>query len=260
MMRKTNLDVTKCPNFRLLDKGAMSMKKWSLLIFVLILMLLSGCRPSAFVGQSVIDWVDFIHINGKEYDGIHSGVLADESFIGEKVGTVKFKVADNVKNIHYKIRDGDAAFHEKGTEIFQIKDHPHLLAVKDDRAINGFRVYFSRDEDSEYQWHFKDMPLEKVVRIEIYQNDPPAGKKLTSKLTKSEEIDGFLQLLVDSEENPNFQPYSGSADPIFYEMFFYTDDPIAYKYYMQFDGETYFWNPWDTSILSDEIQMYIGRN
>lgn len=235
------------------------MKKWSMLIFILILLVLTGCRPSAFGGHVVIDWVDFVQIDGKHYYGIHSGVLADESFIGEKIGTVKFKVADNVKNPSYKIKDGDAAFHEKGTEIFQIKDYPYLIAVKDAHSLNGYSVYFSSD-DIEYQWHFNDMPLEKVERIEIYQNDPPAGKKLISKLTKSEEINDFLQLLVDSEENPNFQPYSGSTDPIFYEMFFYTDDPIAYKYYMQFDGETYFWNPWDTSILSDEIQIFINRN
>ncbi|MFS0690173.1 hypothetical protein AB1K89_13150 [Sporosarcina sp. 179-K 8C2 HS] len=235
------------------------MKKRSMLTFILILLLLSGCRPSAFGAQVVIDWVDFIHLDGKEYNGIHSGVLADESFIGERVGTVKFKVADNVKNPSYKIRDGDAAFHEKGTEIFQIKDHPHLIAVKDTHSVNGYRVYFSRD-DIEYQWHFRDMPLEKVERIEVYKTDPPAGDQLISEFTKSEDINGFLQLLVDSEENPNFQPNSASADPIFYEMIFYTDEPIAYKYYMQFDGDTYFWNPWDTSILSDEIQMFIGRN
>ncbi|MFC5605066.1 hypothetical protein [Sporosarcina koreensis] len=236
------------------------MKKWSMLIFISILLVVSGCRPSAFGGQVVIDWVDFIHIDGKEYDGIHSGVLADESFVGDKVGTVKFKVADNVKNTSYKIRDGDAAFHEKGTEIFQIKDHPHLIAVKNDRAINGYRVYFSRDNDIEYHWNFKDMPIEKVERIEIYQTDPPAGNIMISKLTKDEDVNSFLQLLVNSEENPNFQPNRGNADPIFYEMIFYTDEPIAYKYYMQFDGETYFWSPWDTSIISNEIQMFIDRN
>lgn len=237
----------------------MSMKKWSILIFISILLLLSGCRLSAFGGQVVIDWIDFIHIDGKEYYGIHSGVLADISFIGEKIGTVKFKVTDNVKNPSYKIKDGDAAFHEKGTEIFQIKDHPHLIAVKDAQSVNGYRVYFSSD-DIEYQWHFKDMSLEKVERIEVYKTDSPAGDQLISELTKSEEINSFLQLLVHSEENPNFQPNNASADPLFYEMIFYTNEPIAYKYYMQFDGETYFWNPWDTSIISDEIQMFIGSN
>lgn len=66
------------------------MKKWSMLFFVSTLLLLSGCWLSAFGGQVVIDWVDFIHLDGKEYDGIHSEVLADKSFVGDKIGTVKF--------------------------------------------------------------------------------------------------------------------------------------------------------------------------
>ena len=74
------------------------MKKRSIFIFVFILLLLTGCRSTPFDGQSVIEWVDFIKLDGKEYNGIHSGVLADKHYVGEKIGTVKFRVADNVTN------------------------------------------------------------------------------------------------------------------------------------------------------------------
>ncbi len=235
----------------------MSMKRRSMFAFVLILLLLTGCRSTPFDGQSIIEWVDFIVLDGKEYNGIHSGVLADKHYVGEKIGTVKFKVADNVTNHRYKIRNGDAAFHKKGTEIFEIKDHPYLIAVKNTDSINGYSVYFSRD-DIEYQWHFKDMPIEKVKLIEIYQANPPEGNKMISELTKNEEVKSFLQLLVNSEENPSFQPNTEKANPIFYEMIFYTEDPIAYKYNMQFDGDTYFWHPWDTSILDEDIKTFIS--
>ncbi|WP_428912212.1 hypothetical protein [Niallia sp. Krafla_26] len=233
------------------------MKKLSLFIFILLL--LTGCRSTPFDAQSEIDWVDFIKWDGKEYDGIHSGVLADNRYVGEKMGTIKFKMADNVTNQSYKIRNGDAAFHEKGTEIFKIKDQPNLIAVKSVHSINGYNVYFARD-DIEYRWHFKDMPIEKVKRIEIYQAYTPEGNKLISTLTKSEEVKNFIQLLVNSETNPDFQPNTERGDPIFYEMVFYTEEPIAYKYSMQFDGYTYFWHPWDTSILSDDIKIYIHEN
>jgi hypothetical protein len=237
----------------------MSMMKRNMFIFVLILLFLTGCRSSAFGGQSVIDWVDFIKFGGKEFNGIHSGVLADKHYVGEKIGTVKFRVADNVTNSWYKTKDGDAAFHEKGTEIFQIKDQPHLIAVKVDWEINGYRVYYSRD-DIEYQWHFKDMPIEKVKLIEIYQYDRPEGDKLISVLTNDEDVKSFLQLLVESDESPGFQPSIQNVDPVFYKMIFYTEEPIAYKYNMQFDGDTYYWHPWDTSILSDDIKVYINGN
>jgi hypothetical protein len=226
---------------------------------VFILLLLTGCRSTPFDGHSVIDWVDFIQWDGKEYNGIHSGVLADKQYIGEKMGTVGFRVAGNVTNPSYKIRNGDAAIHEKGTELFSIKDHPHLIAVKDNHSINGYKVYFSR-EDTEYLWHFKEMPIDKVKRIEIYKANPPEADQLISELAKKEEVKSFLQLLINSEEDPDFWPNTERGDPLFYTMIFYTEGPIAYKYYMQFDGETYYWHPWDTSILSDDIKRFIGGN
>lgn len=226
---------------------------------VLILLLLTGCRSTPFDGHSVIDWVDFIQLDGKEYNGIHSGVLADKQYVGEKIGTVGFKVAGNVTNPSYKIRNGDAAFHEKGTEIFTVKDHPHLIAVKDINTINGFKVYFS-SEDTEYLWHFKDMPIDKVKRIEIYEANPPDVDRLISELAENEKVKSFLQLLVHSEESPDFRPSTELEEPLSYTMIFYTEGPIAYKYDMQFDGETYYWHPWDTSILSDDIKMFMTGN
>jgi hypothetical protein len=54
----------------------------------------------------------------------------------------------------------------------------------------------------------------------------------------------YFYLLVNSETNPYFQPNTERGDPIFYEMVFYTEELLAYKYSMQFDGYTYFWHPW----------------
>jgi hypothetical protein len=230
------------------------MKKWGL--FILLLIVLTGCRSTPFDGHSIIDWVDFIKWEGIEYDGIYSGVLADEVFIGEKLGTVKFKVADNVTNPNYKIRNGDAAFHEKGTEIFTIKGQPNLIAIKDASQINGYKVYHSSGV-KEQQWHFNNVPIDKVNEVEIYQPYTSQGNKLLSKFTKHEEINRILQLLIDSEESPYFQPNTEKGDPDYFQIVLYTDEPIAYKYDIQFDGSTYYWFPWDTAILSNEIQTFL---
>lgn len=232
-------------------------KSWLALCFLL---LFTGCQHSPIGNQVVIDWVDFIKWDGTSYDGIHSGVLSDEDFIGEKVGTVQFKVADNVTNPNYKTKDGDAAFHEKGTEIFAIKGAPHLLAVKSSHIINGYQVYFAHEE-TEYQWHFRDMPLEQVIKIEIYQS-PRANNEqyhLLTSLTSSDEIEKFLELLRESKETPDFQPRMGNGDPTYYEMVFYIDgEPIANKYQLLFDGVTYYWYPWDTSIISEDIGLFLS--
>lgn len=230
------------------------MKKWCL--FILLLIVLTGCRSTPFDGHSVIDWVDFIKWDGVEYDGIYSGVLADEKFIGVKLGTVKYKVADNVTNPNYKIRNGDAAFYEKGTEIFTIKGEPNLIAVKDSSQINGYKVYHSRDIKGQ-QWHFKNVPMDKVIEVEIFQPYTTEGNKRLSKYTDREDFKHLLQLLENGIESPNFQPNTEKGDPEYYQIILYTDEPIAYKYDLQYDGSTYYWYPWETEILSNEIQSFL---
>jgi hypothetical protein len=226
---------------------------------LVLLLLLTGCRSSPFGAQSVIDLVDFIKWDGVTYDGIYSGALADKKYIGEKIGEVKFRVADNVTNPNYKIRNGDAAFHEKGTEIFAIAGNPQYIAVKSPRDINGYRVYFSRD-NIEYKWHYKDMPIQKVKTIEIYLAYTQEGAKKMAALTLPKDVNKFLEIITNSKDSPGFQPSTEHGDPTYYEMVFYTDEPIAYKFDLQFDGTTYYWHPWDTSIISDEIGEFIPTN
>ncbi|WP_462413495.1 hypothetical protein [Neobacillus sp. Marseille-QA0830] len=232
------------------------MKKLGLFVLIVGLFFLTACRSTPYESRTIIDWVDFVKWNGKEYQGIYEGTLSDEKYLGEKIGAVKFQVADNVDNPSYKTKDGDAAFHPKGTEIYSIKDNPNLLAIKSSTDLNGYRVYYSNDE-MEYQWHYKDMPSDKVTRIEIYHPYTDQGTQKIAEITQPEERQKFLQLLQDSQENPNFQPDTSQGDPLYYETVLYTDGPIAYKYDLQFDGQTYFWHPWDTSILADEIKTFI---
>ncbi|MFJ7738376.1 hypothetical protein ACIQ2D_18835 [Lysinibacillus sp. NPDC097287] len=226
------------------------MKIWMKLSLLVIL--LAGC-------QKVIDWVDFIKWNGKNYYVIFSGALADDQYVGNQIGTVKFKVADNVTSSSYKIKDGDAAFHEKGTNIYALEGQEDMIAVKDEQAINGYRVYYE-NEGNDYKWHFKDLPSDEVKKVEIYEAYATEGSKRINEITKNEDIQSLLDLLKNSQEDANFQPNIDNGDPSFYEIVLHTNEPIAYKYVVQFDGVTYTWAPWDTEILSDEIKQFIPNN
>ncbi|MBV7508674.1 hypothetical protein KW850_26010 [Bacillus sp. sid0103] len=229
----------------------------SITLFIVILTILSGCQT---IGQrSVIDWVDFIKWDDKMYEGIYTGIIADQKFIEKKLGEVKFKVADNVSDLEYKIKNGDAAFHEKGTNIYTIKGEPNLLAIKTAGAINGYNLYYARDEEK-FHWQFQDMPLEKVNRIEIYQHNPEDGTKRMTELKNPDQVSKFLQILKNSKESPNFHPNTEKVDPDMFEMVLYTGDPVAYKFSFQFDGHSYFWYPSDMAILSNEIQAFIPSN
>lgn len=223
--------------------------------------ILAGCSNTIFntltSTETIIDWVDFIKWDDKSYEVIYEGVLADESYIGEVKGTVKFKVADNVTNPNYKTKNGDAAFHEKGTEFFAVKDHPDLLAVKDKEEIGGYRLYYARDEGAP-KWHFKDVPRELVKRIEFYSLYTAEGNKQLSAWENPEDLDAILQLLATSKEQPDFSPNTTEKDPDYYNILLYAEGPIAYRYNIQFDGETYYWFPWDTHILPASIKQYIA--
>ncbi len=226
-------------------------------LFMLLIIILSGCQT---LGQhAVIDWVDFIKWDGKEFDGIYTGVIADEKYIGEKLGEIKFKVADNVSDPEYKIKNGDAAFHEKGTAIFAIKGFPNLIAVKTSEAINGYKIYSARTAEK-HQWRFPDMPMEKVNQVEIYRVYTTDGTKRIVEIKSHEQISHLLQILKNSKESPNFQPNTEKGDPDYYQMVLYTGEPIAYMFDLNFDGHTYFWYPSEPSILSNEISAFIPSN
>ncbi|MED4452622.1 hypothetical protein [Metabacillus fastidiosus] len=228
-------------------------------ISILLLLLLSGCQTGPTESHTTIDWVDFIKLENTEYNVVYNGVIADEKYISEKVGKVNFKVADNISDPGYKIKNGDAAFHEKGTEIYRVKDKQYLIAVKEPHEINEYRIYFARDK-MEDEWHLKNMPMEKVKRVEIYHTTLSGENKKITELTSLEEINQLLYILKKSENKPDFQPSMRNGDPEHYEIVFYTSDPIAHKYNIQFDGITFYWYPWETAVLSNDISNFINKN
>jgi hypothetical protein len=239
------------------DKGGDQLMRIILYCF-LMLFFLAGCEMHPMKGNSVIDWVDFIKLNGKEYSSIPELVIADPSKVKGLIGTVKFKVSDNVTNPNYRIKEGDAAFLDEGTKIFAIDGYPThtFVAVKDDNLVHGFRVYFAREDVEQFKWHFKDVSKEKVKKIEIYYNEDYKRNKFIKTLEGSS-VDEFFAVLDRGETRPNFSPSITKSDPKRYIMVIYTDDVLAYSYSLFFDGETYYWHPWDTAVLPKDIEMYI---
>lgn len=231
------------------------MKKWMKLSLLVIL--LAGCQQSILGGSHTkIDWIDFIKWDDMEYLGIYTGVLADDGYVGKQIGTVKFKVADNVTNPSYKTKNGDAAFHEKGTAIYAVEGESELIAVKDERSINGYRVYYST-EMIDYNWRSKEIPVDEVKKVEIYEDYTPERPLRIAEIINTADMTRLLDILKNSKKDDSFQPNMDNGDPIYYEIVLYTDGPIAVKYGIYFDGTTYYWSQEDMAILSDDIKQFI---
>jgi hypothetical protein len=92
------------------------------------LLLAGACRlPGAQPGCSTtaIDWVNFIQVGSTQYVwGTVSRAELQEGDLGPVHAKVKFKVNDNVCDPSYRLKDGDAAFLEPGTPIYQVRGQP----------------------------------------------------------------------------------------------------------------------------------------
>lgn len=218
------------------------------------------CIPFVLVGcaltntQTIIDWVDFIKLNDTQYYGIYETELASDDFLGDVTSVVQFKLDENITTTSYKSKNGDAAFHEKGTEIYAIKGLEDVYAIQADYKINGYQIYF--EDGSMNSYRFATMPQEEVHKVELHKMNEQGDYKLLTTLNDQTEIQSFLAFLNESEENQNFEPKTIDQDPTSFEMVFYSDAPIAHRYGLQYDGETYYWYPWETATLDEDIGEY----
>src|SRR5438094_8934550 len=106
------------------------------LTVAIALLLLTACQlPGSAKDCSTvqIDWVDFIQIGSTQYlAGPGTQTTFQESDLGPVVGHVKAKVAGKVCDPDYRPKDGDAAFLEPGTPIYQVNGRPtsQVVAVR----------------------------------------------------------------------------------------------------------------------------------
>ncbi|WP_019241156.1 MULTISPECIES: hypothetical protein [Bacillus] len=226
------------------------MKNIMQLLFILLL--LSGCTYQ----YPEIDWIDFIKWDKKEYIAVNDVVIADESFIGEEIGEVQFKVANHVQDANYKSKNGDAAFHRKGTKMYSIKEASNLIALKDSTLIHGYKIYDSSNH-KKYNYFFRNIPLNNIHTIEVY-NTYSSNNKKVAVWKDRDNIEIFIQLLKTSKNNP-LKSMPKREKRSHFDILLYVNGPLAYKISIFYDGEQYFWYPNDTSILSNDISFYLSN-
>lgn len=91
-----------------------------------------------------IDWVNFIEVGSTQYvAGLGASPAAlQESDLGPVYAHVRFKVSGHVCDPNYKLKDGDAAFLDPGTPIYQVAGHQpsEELAARFNGSIVVYRV------------------------------------------------------------------------------------------------------------------------
>jgi hypothetical protein len=110
------------------------------------LVFLSGCQlpgSSAGCGAVQIDWVDFIQVGSTRYlAGPGSPTILRQSDLGPVVARVRFRVAGNVCDPGYRVKDGDAAFLDPGTPIYEVTRKPadQVLAAERNGQIESYEA------------------------------------------------------------------------------------------------------------------------
>ena len=84
---------------------------------------LPGSSPTC---NAQIDWVNFIQVGTTQYVAglTQAPTVVQESDLGAVYAHVKFKVSGNVCDTNYRLKDGDAAFLDAGTPIYQVNGQP----------------------------------------------------------------------------------------------------------------------------------------
>ncbi|WKA50848.1 hypothetical protein QWY22_18435 [Planococcus liqunii] len=218
----------------------------------LILLVMAGMALAACQSNTVIDWVDFIQFDGKHYTAADTAVLSEKNGVGRKLGEVSFKVADNINNPSYQVKNGDAAFWEKGTALYEVKKLADFLAVKDEQEVNGYRLYLAEEEEEDFPHHFKDVELDRVKAIEFYTGEQTP--ELLNRITKGE-LEKFKELLTKDVE-PKAQN-ANRPDPELYRMILYTDEPFAHAFYLYNENGQWLWYPWDEELLPDAVGKFV---
>ncbi|RIW31340.1 hypothetical protein D3H55_15310 [Bacillus salacetis] len=77
----------------------------------------------------IVDWVDFLIINDITYEGFHRNGEEPEYEKGKEIGVTSFKL-DDCASPDYISQNGDAAYLEAGTPIYEVKGYPVELMVE----------------------------------------------------------------------------------------------------------------------------------
>ncbi|HEV2035886.1 MAG TPA: hypothetical protein VGU71_17115 [Candidatus Dormibacteraeota bacterium] len=101
---------------------------------------LPGSHPTC---NAMIDWVNFVEVGSTQYVAEPESVVPlQQSDLGPVYTRVKFKVSGNVCDPGYRLKDGDAAFLDAGTPIYQVIGHSvsEELAARFNNSILVYRA------------------------------------------------------------------------------------------------------------------------
>jgi heat shock protein HslJ len=173
------------------------MKKF-ITITVLILLLVTailqqtGCSGGGTVKYE-IDWVDFIKFNGITYLRTFQLLPYSEEEL-EYFDEVQFRVDVNIDAPGYQIKDGDAAYLDKGTRIYSIKGYSPGFRLVAETGTELLLFEADTNPDAETGADLLDIGG-KVEYISI--NSPIDGKTELASITEQDLVSSLVEMVLN---------------------------------------------------------------
>lgn len=172
-------------------------------ILILFTFLLTSCSNS-FVNKiggcpdAAIEWVDLLMVNDIKYQH-HFPDQPDENFPlsiekGIEIGKVTYKMADNACSDH-KMKNGDAAYLEKGTPIYELKGYPSSFII-----VANDKVYVA-EQNKKAETAGEMYPLKGLVKNIHLESTEDGSRIHTFSATSTDKfINAWYQLQLENPE------------------------------------------------------------
>lgn len=147
------------------------------------------CPPNA-----IIEWVDLVMINDVQYQSSFTEYkLTEKIEKGKLLGKVNYQLADKAC-VNHKVKNGDAAFLEEGTPIYEVKGYPTSLIVTAEDKI------YVVEENKKAKTVGDLYPIKGLVK-NIYIESTEDGKRIKafSEANKNEFLDQWLPLILNDQ-------------------------------------------------------------
>ncbi len=161
--------------------------------------------PLDWEAEPIIDWIDFVELNGIQYvaASLDVGRPVEEEDLGPEFAQVRFKLHGNMRDSNYHPKDGDAAFLGAGTPLYQVKGYEpefRLAACREGRLL-----LYEADTNPRARVGGDLLDIEGKVRY-IGVNSPQDGTAQLADIREGGQVSQLVQTVVEAPVDQSFQP------------------------------------------------------
>lgn len=191
----------------------------------------SGCPHSVAAGGSMIDWVNFVRLNGIEYVGASSSGSLASNRLGAVVATVHCRMEGSVLDPGYQPKDGDAAFLNPGTSLYAVKGYKRsfrLAALQDGRL-----TLFEADSNPAARVGGDLLDIGGRVSY-IGINSEQDGATELAAIKSTAQVDALVRMVMEAPVNQQITDHSGAS---YFLAFHMQDGTTVVRAYWPGTGE-----------------------